>query len=79
MSRKNLWVKHAEPRAILRWVTAGKSSRVRMSEDKVQIKDSCWFVEMVYYLRELPGVSTPVRKWTGFYNVIAMRREEDQS
>jgi hypothetical protein len=49
-----------------------------MSEDKVRMKDSCWFVKMVYYLRELPGVSTPVRKWTGFYNVIAMRREEEE-
>jgi hypothetical protein len=31
---------------------------VRMSEDKVHIKDSCWSVEMVYGPRELPGVNT---------------------
>jgi hypothetical protein len=36
----------------------GKFSRVRMSEDKVRIKDSCWSVGMVYDLRGLPGVST---------------------
>jgi hypothetical protein len=30
---------------------------VRMSEDKVRTKDSCWFVGTIYDLRELPGVS----------------------
>jgi hypothetical protein len=29
-----------------------------MSEDKVCTKDSCWFVEIMYDPRELPGVST---------------------
>jgi hypothetical protein len=35
-----------------------KSSRVRLSEDKVCTKDSCCFVEMVYDPRRLLGVST---------------------
>jgi hypothetical protein len=33
-------------------------SRVRMSEDKVCTKDSCWSVGMVYGRRGMPGVST---------------------
>jgi hypothetical protein len=35
----------------------GKFSWVRMSEDKVRIKDLCWFVGTIYDPRELPGVS----------------------
>jgi hypothetical protein len=35
LTRKNLWVKRAWPRAILGWVTDWKVSWVRMSEDKV--------------------------------------------
>jgi hypothetical protein len=31
---------------------------VRMSEDKVRTKDTCWYVEMVYDPRGLTGVST---------------------
>jgi hypothetical protein len=31
---------------------------VRMSEDKVRTKDSCWSVGTIYYPRELSGVST---------------------
>jgi hypothetical protein len=31
---------------------------VRMSEDKVRTKDSCWSVGTIYDPRELPGVST---------------------
>jgi hypothetical protein len=31
---------------------------VRISEDKIHIKDSCWSVGMVYDPRELTGVST---------------------
>jgi hypothetical protein len=31
---------------------------VRMSEDKVHIKDLCWFVRTIYDPRELSGVST---------------------
>jgi hypothetical protein len=31
---------------------------VRMSEDKVCTKDSCWSVEMIYDPRGLLGVST---------------------
>jgi hypothetical protein len=38
-----------------------------MSEDKVRTKDSCWSVGMVYGPKELPGVSTMVREWTGCY------------
>jgi hypothetical protein len=33
-------------------------SRVRMSEDKVCTKDTCWSVGTIYDPRELPGVST---------------------
>jgi hypothetical protein len=33
-------------------------SRVRMSEDKVRTKSSCWSVGTIYDPRELPGVST---------------------
>jgi hypothetical protein len=33
-------------------------SRVRMSEDKVCTKDSCWSVGTIYDPGELPGVST---------------------
>jgi hypothetical protein len=33
-------------------------SRVRMSEDKVRTKDSCWYVGTIYDPRELLGVST---------------------
>jgi hypothetical protein len=33
-------------------------SRVRMSEDKMRIKDSSWSAGMIYDPRELPGVST---------------------
>jgi hypothetical protein len=36
----------------------GSFSRVRMSEDKVCTKDSCWSVGIIYDPRELPGVST---------------------
>jgi hypothetical protein len=35
-----------------------KSSRVRMSEDKVYTKDSCWSVGIIYDLRRLLGVSS---------------------
>jgi hypothetical protein len=33
-------------------------SRVRMSEDKVRIKGSCWSVWTIYDPRKLSGVST---------------------
>jgi hypothetical protein len=36
----------------------GKFSRVRMSEDKVRTKGSCWSMGKIYGLRELIGVST---------------------
>jgi hypothetical protein len=39
-------------------VTTGKFSRVRMSEDKVRTKGSCWSVGTIYDPRELPKVST---------------------
>jgi hypothetical protein len=35
----------------------GSFSRVRMIEDKVRTKDSCWSVGTIYDPRELPGVS----------------------
>jgi hypothetical protein len=36
----------------------GSFSWVRMTEDKVRTKDSCWSVGTIYDTRELPGVST---------------------
>jgi hypothetical protein len=36
----------------------GSFPRVHMSEDKVRIKDLCWFVGTIYDPRELPVVST---------------------
>jgi hypothetical protein len=36
----------------------GSFSQVRMSEDKVCTKDSCWYVGTIYDPRELPRVST---------------------
>jgi hypothetical protein len=58
LSRKNLQVKRAWLGAIWDGWPTGKFSRVRMSEDKVRIKDSCWSVGTIYDPRELPGVST---------------------
>jgi hypothetical protein len=42
----------------LGWVTDREVFRVRMSEDKVRTKDSCWSVGTIYDPCELPGVST---------------------
>jgi hypothetical protein len=56
--KKNLWVKHSWPRVILGWGTYRKVFRVRMSEDKVHTKDSCWSMGIVFDPRGLPGVST---------------------
>jgi hypothetical protein len=39
---------------------------VRMSEDKVHTKDSCWSVGTIYDPSELPGIST-VGPGTGCY------------
>jgi hypothetical protein len=58
LSRKNLQVKHAWLGAIWDGWLTGKFSWVRMSEDKVPTKDSCWFVGTIYDPRELPGAST---------------------
>jgi hypothetical protein len=58
LSRKNLQVKHAWLGAIWDGGPSEKFSRVRMSEDKVRSKDSCWSVGTIYDPRELPGVST---------------------
>jgi hypothetical protein len=33
----------------------------------VRIKDLCWSMGTIYYPRELPRVSTPVREWTRCY------------
>jgi hypothetical protein len=38
-------------------VTDREVFSVRMSEDKVRIKYSCWTVGTIYDPRELPGVS----------------------
>jgi hypothetical protein len=58
LSRKNLQVKCACLWAIWDGWPTGKFSRVRMSEDKVRTKDSCWSVGTIYDPRELQGVST---------------------
>jgi hypothetical protein len=57
LSQKNLQVKCAWIGAIWDVWPTRKFSRVRMSEDKVHTKYSCWHVEMVYDPRELSGVS----------------------
>jgi hypothetical protein len=44
-----------------------------MSEDKVHVKGSCWFVGMFYDPRGLPGVSTVGPR---VYGVLQGRREE---
>jgi hypothetical protein len=58
LSRNNLEVKRAWLGAIWDGWPTGKFSRVRMSEDKVRTKDSCWSMGTIYDDRELPGVST---------------------
>ena len=57
LSRKNLQFKRAWLGAICDGWPTGKFSWVRMSEDKVRTKDSCWSVGTIYDPRELPGVS----------------------
>jgi hypothetical protein len=57
LSRKNVQVKCAWLGAIWNGWPTGKFSRVRMSEDKVHTKDSCWSVGIIYDPRELPGLS----------------------
>jgi hypothetical protein len=50
---------------------------VRMSEDKVRTKDSCWSVETIYDPSELSGVSTVGprigRGVTRTYDLVAER------
>jgi hypothetical protein len=58
LSRKNFHVKRAWLGSIWDGWPTGKFSQVRMSEDKVCIKDSCWSVGTIYDPRELPWVST---------------------
>jgi hypothetical protein len=58
VSWKNLQVKRVWLGAIWHGWPTEKFSRVRMSEDKVRTKDSCWSVETIYDPCELPGVST---------------------
>ena len=58
LSRKNLQVKRAWLGVIWDGWSTEKFFRVRMSEDKVRIKDSYWSVGTIYDHSELPGVST---------------------
>jgi hypothetical protein len=48
-----------------------KFSRVRMSDDKVCIKDSCWSVGTMYDPRELPGVSNACPGVDGVLQVVS--------
>jgi hypothetical protein len=48
-----------------------KFSRVRMREDKVRTKDSCWSVGTIYDPRELPGVSTTGPGVDGVLQVVS--------
>ena len=48
-----------------------KFSRVRMSEDKVCTKDSCWSVGKTYDPRELPGVSNASPEVDGVLQVVS--------
>ena len=43
-----------------------------MSEDKVRIKDLCWFMGTIYDCKELVGVSTP---GTGIGRDVTSRNE----
>jgi len=69
LSQKNLQVNRACLGAILDEWPTGKFSRVRMSEDKVRTKDSCWSVGTIYDPKELARVSTAGREWTGCYTI----------
>jgi hypothetical protein len=69
--RKNLQVKCAWLGAIWDGWPTGKFSRVRMSEDKVHIKDSRWSVGTIYDPRELPGVSTNGHGVDGVLQVVS--------
>jgi hypothetical protein len=57
LSRKNLQVKRSWLGAICDGWQTGNFFQVRMSEDKVRTKDSCWSVGTIYDPREPPGVS----------------------
>jgi hypothetical protein len=48
--------------------------RVRMSEDKVHTKDSCWSMDMVYDHRGLFGISTTGPGVAGCYKWYSSRR-----
>jgi hypothetical protein len=43
---------------------------VRMSEDKVRIKDSCWSVWMIYGPRGLQGLSTAGPRVDGVLQMV---------
>jgi hypothetical protein len=58
ISRKKLQVKRACIGAIWGGWPTEMFSRMRMSEDKVRTKDSCWSMGIIYDPRELPRVST---------------------
>jgi hypothetical protein len=49
----------------------GSFSRVRMSEDKVCIKDPCWSVWTIIDPRELPRVSTASPGLDGVLQVVS--------
>jgi hypothetical protein len=49
----------------------GSFSRVRMSEDKVRTKYTCWSVGTIYNPRELPGVSTAGLGVDGVLQVVS--------
>jgi hypothetical protein len=68
---KNLKVKRAWLGAIWDGWPTRKFSRVRMSEDKVRTKDSCWSVGPIYDPRELPGVSTTDPRLDGVLQIVS--------
>ena len=43
---------------------------MRMSEDKVHIKDSCWSMGTIYDPRKLPGLSTAGPRLDGVLQVV---------
>ena len=49
----------------------GSPSRVRMSEDKVRIKDLCGSVRAVYVLEKLSDVSGPSLEEAGCYKMVS--------
>ena len=69
LSANNSEVKRAWPGAM--GDRSGSSSRVRMSEDKVHIKDLCGSVRAAHVLEKLPDVNGPGLVEAGRYRMVS--------